>query len=302
MQTSMGTATCALPRSLDVVNHLRPSLSPCVLRAGGTPRFGQKQMGIFSLFRRKSLEPPLAEPAPSVTPAAMQRALRGTATAQGLFSAAELGRRIATALSTLETSVLAIDAIAGKLREAAELVADAGSSADDGRRALLAGHYDELREEIDAIAGSATHNRVNLIAGRRINGQHPAFDIPFDEEGRSGIAIQVANLTTGADGLALSPPRNAFASQEEMAQIVGEIEAARLSAARVSDRFADHAALISERLARLIDMAGAHPVGTWLPTGADAMDEAILALDPAMAEVEDKLRMLAERLQDGKED
>jgi hypothetical protein len=70
----------------------------------------------------------------------------------------------------------------------------------------------------------------------------------------------------------------------------------------VSERFADHAALISERLARLIEMAGAHRIGTWLPTGADAAEETALALDPAMAEVEGKLRDLAERLQANKED
>jgi len=260
-------------------------------------------MGILSLFSpRKSLEPPSAEPAPSVTPAAMDRALRAATAAQGLYSAAELGRGIATALSTIETSVLAIDEISGKLREAAELVADAATSADDGRRALLAGHYDELREEIDAIAGSATHNRINLIAGRRISGQHMTFDIAFDEDGRSGIAIQVANLTTAMDGLALSPPRDAFASDEEIARIASEIEAARLTTAKVSERLADHAALISERLARLIEMAGAHRIGTWLPTGADAAEETALALDPAMAEVEGKLRDLAERLQANKED
>lgn len=264
---------------------------------------GHEAMGILSRLRGKTtLEPPPAVEAPSVTPAAMQRALRSAATARGSFTAAELGQRIATALSTIETSVLAIDALMDRLREAADLVADAGASTDHGRRALLAGRYDDIRAEIDAIAGSASHNRVNLIAGRRIAGKLASFDIPFDEDGRSGLAIQVVNLTTGEAGLSLSPPRSAFADDDEIATIAGEIAAARETAAKVSDLFADHAALISDRLDRLMEMAGPRAIGSQLPTGADANEPAEPGPDspmaPEMHAVEDKLRALAERLQE----
>jgi hypothetical protein len=260
-------------------------------------------MGILSRLRGKgALEPPPAEQAPSVTQAAMRRALRSATGHTGSFTAAELGQRIATALSTIETSVLAIDALTDRLREAADLVADAGASADDGRRALLAGRYDDIRAEIDAIAGSASHNRINLIAGRRIGGKLASFDIPFDQDGRSGIAIQVVNLTTDETGLALSPPRSAFADEEEIATIAREIEAARETAAKVSDRFADHAALISERLDRLAEIAGPRAIGSHLPTGADAVggpepEGQNPAMPAEMRAVEDKLRALAERLQ-----
>lgn len=254
-------------------------------------------MGLFSLFRsNKKLEPPPAEAAPPVTPAAMPRALRATAVTKGSYNAAELGERIATALSTIETAVLAVDAITERLREAADLAADAASGDDLGRRALLAGRYDELREEIDGIARSATHNRVNLIAGRRVAGKPASFDIAFDDEERSGVAIQIVNLTSGEGGLALSPPREAFADDGEIAAISAEIAAARQISARASDRFADHAALISERLSRLMEMAGPREIGTLVPTGADPQDEAHPASGPAMAEVEDKLRALSERL------
>ncbi len=255
-------------------------------------------MGILSRLRGKGkLDPPPAEETQSVTPAALQRALRATAHASGSLTAAELGQRIATALSTIETSVLAIDAVTERLHEAAELVADAGRNDDVGRRALLAGRYDDLRSEIDAIVGSASHNRINLISGRRIGGQHTTFDIALDDDGRSGIAIQVVNLTTGEGGLALSPPREAFADDAEIAAIAGEIETARTRAAAVSERFADHAALISDRLSRLRDMAGPRPIDSHLPTGADAMDIPEAGeYELGMAEVEDKLRALADRL------
>lgn len=256
-------------------------------------------MGILSrLTGKRDLAAPPAEETPSVTPEAVRRALRIRGNATGSLNAAELGQQIATALSTIETAVLAVDAISDRLREARDLVADAGASTDHGRRALLAGRYDDLRAEIDAIAGSASHNRVNLIAGRRIGGTLTTFDIPLDGDGRSGIAIQVVNLTTGETGLSLSPPRDAFAGDEEIAAIAAEIASARETAFAVSERFADHAALISDRLDRLRELAGIHAIETRLPTGADEDAPAPRPeYELGMEEVEGKLRALAERIE-----
>jgi hypothetical protein len=256
-------------------------------------------MGILSRLRgRQSIAPPPPEETPAATPEAVQRALRIRGNAIGSLGAAELGRQIATALSTIETAVLAIDAIADRLREAADLVRDAGESEDHGRRALLAGRYDDLRAEIDAIAGSASHNRVNLISGRRIGGKIASFDIPLDGDGRSGIAVQVANLTTAETGLTLSPPRSAFADDEEIASVAAELAVAHEAAAAVSERFADHAALISERLDRLRALAGSHGIETRLPTGADEAPAPAPQgeYELGMEAVEDKLRALADRL------
>ena len=266
-------------------------------------------MGLFSnLIARRKLEPPAPVETPRVTQAALKRALRSTAMASGSQLAAELGQRIATALSTVETAVLAIDAVTERLREAADLVADAGRNADIGRRALLAGRYDDLRAEIDAIVGSASHNRVNLIGGRCIGGQHTSFEIALDGEDRAGISISVVNLTTGESGLSLSPPRDAFADDAEIETISAEIAAARATAATAAERFSDHAALIADRLARLIAIAGSHPVETQLPTGADAEDPDTSArsdteeYELGMGAVEEKLRALATRLNGEKPD
>lgn len=221
--------------------------------------------------RRKTKRTPPPPEAPRVSRSAVARALRHSAVASSYRSAAELGMRIATALSTIETAVLAIDAVNDHLREGANLVASAAKSDNLGRRALLAGRYDDVRAEIDAAVGSAAHNRINLINGCLIGGQHATFDIPLDYEGRSGIAIAVVNLTTGEGGLALSPPRSAFAEDAEIATILGEIDAAQSRIAEVSMRFSDHAALIADRLGRLQELAGAKPIESHLPTGADTV-------------------------------
>ena len=202
-------------------------------------------------------------------PSAIKRALRGLPTNKNSYSAAILGQNIATALSTIETAALAIDAVNDSLHEAAGLVTEASKTDNLARRALLAGRFDDVRSEIDAIVGSATHNRVNLINGRLIGGKTATFEVPLDMEGRSGIAISVVNLTTGARGLSLSPPRTAFAENEEITMILGEIDQAQSRLADVSIRFADHAAFIATRLGHLQQQAGTFLIQPHVPTGAD---------------------------------
>jgi acid phosphatase family membrane protein YuiD len=237
-------------------------------------------MRLTSLLKRRQKSkrplPPVEEP--RVSASAIKRALRHTAAMPRSHSATIQGQRVATALSTIETAVLAIDVIADRLREAAGLVSEAGKTDNLGRRALLAGRFDDVRSEIDATVGSASHNRINLINGMLIGGQSPAFDIALDVEGRAGIAISIVNLTTGARGLALSPPRTAFAEDAEINMILEEIDRAQLRISEVGLRFADHAALVADRLARLQKLAGSRPILSDVPTGADITDP---ALEPA---------------------
>ncbi|MBI1261078.1 MAG: hypothetical protein GC184_05085 [Rhizobiales bacterium] len=271
-------------------------------------------MGILS--RLKSLrqgKPEQADETPPVSREALARVMRGSTGLRGSLSAAELGQTIATALSTIETAVLAIDALAERLRECADLLADAARHEDLGRRALLAGRYDDLRSEIDAIAGTASHNRINLICGRLIDGRHASFSTALDGEGRAVVALPIVNLTTAPEGLALSPPRNALADDEEIEQIAAEIEKARDRILQVSEHYADHAALIADRLARLQVVAGNRSMASYLPTGADHVDPEAAAKEAAPAkpaktdsqkslidigidEVETKLRAINERI------
>ena len=270
-------------------------------------------MKIFSRFRARQREAEPTEATPRATREAMDRALRGTSRHSGSVSAAELGQRIATSLSTVETAVLAIDAVSDLLREAADLAADAARSDDPGRRALLAGRYDDLRSEIDAIVGSASHNRINLIAGRR-SPRHPvSFEIILDTEGRRGIAVPIVNLTTSAEGLSLSPPRSAFEHDEEIDMILCEIDRARDVTENAAAALADHASLVAERIEALRHEAGERNIDSSVPTGADtpedelqidddgetALNETLRApdaMDENMSAVEDKLQALAERL------
>ena len=233
-------------------------------------------MRLSSLLKRRQKirvsRPAPPEEEPRAGKSAIKRALRHSAVAANYRSAAILGERIATALSTIETAVLAIDVVSDRLREAANLVEAARVTDNLARRELLAGRYDDVRSEIDATVGAAAHNRVNLINGLLISGRSAAFHIALDDEARSDIAVGVVNLTTGARGLALSPPRTGFSDDAEIAMILAEIDLGQTRLADVSLRFADHAAFIADRLARLQLLAGHAPIMAGLPTGADAAE------------------------------
>ncbi|MDO8288667.1 MAG: hypothetical protein Q7T44_05560 [Parvibaculum sp.] len=233
-------------------------------------------MRLSSLLKRrqKVKRPTPPEEEPRAGRGAIKRALRHSAAASNYRSAAILGERIATALSTIETAVLAIDVVNDRLREAHNLVAEAGKTQNLPRRELLAGRYDDVRSEIDAAVGAASHNRINLINGLLIGGQSPAFIIALDGEGRADIAVSVVNLTTGARGLALSPPRTGFSEDAEITMILNEIDQAQTRIVNLSMRFADHAALIADRLTRLQELAGNSLIESWLPTGADTQEPA----------------------------
>lgn len=224
--------------------------------------------------RRKSKRPQPPEEEPRAGKSAIKRALRHSAVASNYRSAAILGERIATALSTIETAVLAIDVVNDRLREAANLVEAARVTDNLARRELLAGRYDDVRSEIDATVGAASHNRVNLINGLLIGGRSAAFNITLDIDGRSDIAVGVVNLTTGARGLSLSPPRTGFSDNDEIATILTEIDHSQTRLAEVSLRFADHAAFIADRLSHLQRLAGKSPILSVLPTGADVEEPA----------------------------
>jgi|GEM_PF-4333756 len=159
------------------------------------------------------------------------------------------------AIETLEAAVLSLDAISQRLSDALELVHAAetdidGAAADgeDGTRALLAERYDELRDDITRIAGTAYAGRTNLLDG--LGGE---LDVPLDPSGRSRAVILGVNaVIAGPDnpgGLDLPPPALAFATSEERVLIAQAVSAALHQTAAFAARFEVDAALVAAKVA-----------------------------------------------------
>jgi flagellin-like hook-associated protein FlgL len=176
---------------------------------------------------------------------------------------AQAGAEIATALNTVETAILAIDTIADLLIEAELLTATARDTQSAGRRALISNRYNKLLHTVSETILRAEHNGMNLLDGNR-----STYEIKLDSDERASIALHVANLTTQTEGLGLSTPQEAFASQVEVERTIAEIDAARRTTARVADLFADSSAVLAERLARLDHDFGPDAARATQPTGA----------------------------------
>jgi hypothetical protein len=176
---------------------------------------------------------------------------------------AKAGAEISTALNTVETAILAIDAISDQLIEA-ELLADTARDTESvGRRALIANRYLSLLDTISETVRRSAHNGMNLL-----DGVQAVYEIMLDAEGRASIILHGSNLTVEMGGLGLSRPQEAFASLVEIERTIAEIDAARRTTSRVADLFSDSAAVLAERLSRLDQDFGTDATTASQPSGA----------------------------------
>jgi hypothetical protein len=202
-------------------------------------------MGLMSKFvRRRGKSNEIDVPVLSSQEAVL-RTMRNMANGAPA-AVAKAGSEIATALNTVETAILAIDTVADLLIEA-ELLADTARDTESaGRRALVANRYLSLLDKIGETVARSSHNGMNLL-----DGNEPTYEIELDADRRASIMLHGANLSADAGGLALTRPRESFASTTEIERTIAEIDAARRTADRVADLFADSAAVLAERLSRL---------------------------------------------------
>ncbi len=221
-------------------------------------------MGLFSkLISKWDKQPETAVQALSSSEA-ITRTLRTMAKGAPV-AVAKAGAELATALNTLETAILAIDTISDLLVEAETLAATARDTESMGRRALTAKRYGALLEAISIAISHSEHNGMNLLDGNRAT-----YEIYLDAAQRASVALHVANLTIERDGLALTRPREGFASLTEVEKIIAEIDAARRMAARTADLFVDSAAVMAERLSRIDQEFGPEATVADIASGARA--------------------------------
>lgn len=179
---------------------------------------------------------------------AISRALKPSRTADPKRAAPkrETAERLGAALGMVEAAILAIDHISELLDEGAELCESARSAQTPAKRAAIAERYAALLERIDAYAVNAGTDETNLIGGAR-----RTCEVALDADGQARAVLHVANLTSGEAGLGLSNPGGAFAGVSEIDRALAELNLAKDLAQHTADLFADTAAVLAERRARL---------------------------------------------------
>jgi len=145
------------------------------------------------------------------------------------------------ALAAIEAALYSIDQIRDIIEQAYDVAHSAREVEDAGGRALLAESYDELRLSINGAIEAIDDQGKILVGNSR---QH--IDVPLG--GKAQYSISPTRLDVSAKGLNLDPPRDAFATFEEITQIMEELDKAIQRADRAAAGYCRDAQYLIARL------------------------------------------------------
>lgn len=134
---------------------------------------------------------------------------------------------VRVALSSIEAALYAIDAIREIIEQAYEVALSAQDVEDVGGRALLAESYDELRLTISKTV-DALDDRASALIGK--SQRH--LDVKLG--GKAYYSVSPTRLDVSPKGLNLPPPRDAFATFDEINNVLADLD----TALKKSDRAA----------------------------------------------------------------
>ncbi len=148
---------------------------------------------------------------------------------------------IRAALGAIEAALYTIDQIRDILEQAIDVARSARGLEDAGGRALFAESYDDLRHSIGATLGKIDEHAAPLIGKDQ---RH--LDVPLG--GKAHYSISPTRVDAAAKGLNLDPPRDAFATDDEIDRIVEKLSAAIESVDRAAAGYCRDAQFLIARL------------------------------------------------------
>ncbi len=172
----------------------------------------------------------------------LSRALRKSNIAPTSTQEREADRKIIReTLESIESALYTMDKTREVLQQCFEIAMQARKSEDPAARALLADSYDDLRESLDQIAAE-TDARGQILVGRN------AKNIELELTGRARYSISAFPVSNNQGGLNLSPPINAFDTDEEIIAMIGELREAHKRVARFTTDYCRDAKFLMSRL------------------------------------------------------
>lgn len=145
------------------------------------------------------------------------------------------------ALTAIEAALYAIDRVRDILEQACEVTISAKDVDDAGGRALLAESYDELRLSINE-ALEKIDPRAAVLIGK---GQRH-IDVMLG--GRTRYSVSPMRLDVSENGLDLPPPAEAFATYEEIDEILAHLDTALGRADRAAASYCRDAQYLIARM------------------------------------------------------
>lgn len=169
------------------------------------------------------------------------RALRHAKSSQ--HSARGIVERAARAITVVEGTLAATDAVDAALSEMQDVVSHALAAQELDARRLCAQRFSALIERIDAIVDGATFDEVNLINLSRDN-----IELISPIGSRPHHAISHIVLTTGERGLGLKSPESGFHEDSEIEAAGFALTRARARLIKAADIFLNQASCLAPLL------------------------------------------------------
>lgn len=196
---------------------------------------------ISDLLGRKQNAPEEAHiPAADMT-AAVDRVLRKTPAPTQTTTESINDEPIRATLGAIEAALYSIDQIREIIEQAYDVALSARDVEDAGGRSLLAESYDELRLSINSLVDDLDE-QASVLIGK--NQRH--IDVHLG--GKAHYSISPTRLDVSSKGLNLDPPRDAFATFDEITQIMDELDAATKRADRAAASYCRDAQYLITRL------------------------------------------------------
>lgn len=150
---------------------------------------------------------------------------------------------IREALASIEAALYAIDTIREIIEQAYEVTFSAQDVEDAGGRALLAESYDDLRLTINKTLDALDERAAILLGKNQRN-----FDVKLG--GKAHYSVSPTRLDVSSRGLNLDPPRDAFATFEEINSVLSELDTALKKADRAAAGYCRDAQFLIARMAQ----------------------------------------------------
>ena len=149
----------------------------------------------------------------------LDRALRSTNPSTEPPPGPDVNEPVRNALAAIETVLYAIDRVRDILEQACEIALTAKNVEEISGRSMLAESYDELRLSIDASLEKIDPKAVVLIGKN-----HRHLDVLLG--GKTRYSVSPIRLDVSEKGLNLAPPRDAFATYEEIDDVLEQLDKA----------------------------------------------------------------------------
>jgi flagellin-like hook-associated protein FlgL len=158
------------------------------------------------------------------------------------------------AIQAVEVADQSIKSIINLVDQAKGLLASARSSSDTTERANLAAQYDEIRTQIDNLAGDSSYRGTNLL-------NSDDLIVEFNEDGSSDLTIGGFDGTT--TGLSISAAAGSFATNANIDAASTELDAALSTLRNQAQTMSSNLGVVNARQEFTTEMINS------LQTGAD---------------------------------